>query len=381
MKRASYLNFCCLVITTMTLVSLPASVTRALKSRAVATCAPLWSLMRPWQTAGSSRYKLPPSSLESREKITRLEKENFLLREQCAALQQVLASEEFTTRQTTSLQQILGRDTADPLWKNFFKRRAQHLALRTQMHLQSLPAKVIFRDMRHWGSSMWIDVGEEDNQKLGVKIVAHNSPVVIGNALVGIVENVERHRSEVRLITDARLVPSIRAVRGEQSQRFLLLLLEQLMTILHKRAGLYSSQQEEKTVLSALNDLRHSLQQGWGDYYLAKGELYGSSLPLWRAKRSILHGVGFNYDIADEEGGARDLRTGGGIPLLQPGDLLITSGMDGLFPQGLEVGIVGKVCLLREGDCSYDLEALPAIADFSEIDRVIVLPPCTVPSI
>lgn len=380
MRRPSYFSYLCLFFAVVVAVSLPAGITRAIKNRAVASCSPFWSVFRKWQVAGFSFEGSGSSSID-REKMARIEKENLLLRQRCADLQKIVESEEFISRQITWLQQVQGREALDPQWTEFFKRRARHLSYRLQYHLQSIPAKVIFREPRHWGSTLWIDIGEEDNEKLGVKVVAHNSPVVIGNALVGVVEQVERKRSEVRLITDARLVPSVRAVRGEQTHRSLLLLIDQLSTILQKRSGLYSSLREEGQVLRSLADLRNSLKQGWGDYYLAKGELYGSSLPLWRSKRSILHGVGFNYDAADEEGAARDLRTGEqvegakGLPLLQPGDLLITSGLDGIFPQGLEVAVVAKVQLLREGDCTYDLEALPVVEDVSEIDRVTVLPP------
>lgn len=381
MRRHSYLSFFCLFGTLLALLCLPAGAARALKNRAISSCAPLYLTLRECQNAGISTKKNSPLH---NEKIAQLEKENRLLREQCAALHNILSSDEHIARQGAWLQQVQGRETQDAQWNEFFKRRVRHLAHRLQFHLQSLPAKVIFREPSHWGSTLWIDVGEETNEKLGVKIVAHNSPVVIGNALVGVVEHVEKNRAEVRLITDARLVPSVRAIRGEQGHRSLLLLIDHLTAILQKRSGLYSSQQEEKNVVSSLADLRRSLAQGWGDYYLAKGEVYGSSHPLWRAKRPLLHGVGFNYDTADEEGPARDLRSGEpienpgkGLPLLQPGDLLITSGLDGIFPQGLEVGIVEKVHLLREGDCTYDLEAIPVIENLSEIHHVTVLPPLT----
>lgn len=380
MRRPSYLGYLCLFFAVIAIVSLPTGITRAFKNRAVASCSPLWSIFRQWQIAGFGFERSRPNCVD-REKMVQIEKENLLLRQRCADLQKIVESEEYISRQVAWLQQVQGRETLDPQWTEFFKRRARHLAYRMQYHLQSMPAKVVFREPRHWGSTLWIDIGEEDNEKLGARVVAHNSPVVIGNALVGVVEQVERNRSEVRLITDARLVPSVRAVRGEQTHRSLLLLIDQLSAILQKRSGLYSSLREEGQVLRSLSDLRNSLKQGWGDYYLAKGELYGSSLPLWRSKRPILHGVGFNYDAADEEGAARDLRTGEqvegskGLPLLQPGDLLVTSGLDGIFPQGLEVAIVAKVQLLREGDCTYDLEALPIVEDVSEIDRVSVLPP------
>lgn len=383
MRRTSLHSFLYLFIVFMALVSLPMSVTRALKSRAVASCAPVWSLLRRWQTAGfgfQSAYV--SSTFEYQEKLARLEKENCLLREQCTTLQNILASDEHLAREEAWLKELQGRESVDPQWKEFFKRRACHLTHRLQYHLQSLPAKVVFREPRHWESVLWLDVGEEDNERTGARVVAHNSPVVVGNVLIGVVEHVERKRSEVRLITDTHLVPSVRAVRGEQSHRSLLLLMDHLITILQKRSGMYSSTQEENKVLSSLADFRRSLQRGWGDYYLAKGELYGSSAPLWRAKRPVLYGVGFNYDTADEEGGARDLRSGElvenrekGLPLLQPGDLLVTSGLDGIFPQGLEVGIVAKVNLLREGDCTYDLEAVPVIENLAEIEYVTILPP------
>lgn len=388
MRRPSYFGYLCLFVAVMTMISLPLGITRALKNRAVAATAPLWSSLRQWQIGGFGLSQTKTTTAVSAEKIAQLEKENFLLRQQCASLQQIMACDESIAREVAWLQQVRGREAQElqlqESWNEFFKRRARHLTYRLQYHLQSMPAKVIFREPNHWSSTLWIDVGEEDNEKLGVKIIAHNSPVVIGRSLVGVVEHVQRNRSEVRLITDARLVPSVRAVRGEQSHRCLLQLIDQLASILQKRSGLFSTLNEEKQVLTSLANLRRSLSQGWGDYYLAKGELYGSSLPLWRSKRLLLQGVGFNYDTPDEEGMSRDLRTGEplngvgkGMPLLQPGDILVTSGLDGIFPQGLEVGIVSKVHLLREGDTTYDLEAMPTIDDIAEIDHVSVLPPLT----
>ena len=94
--------------------------------------------------------------------------------------------------------------------------------------------------------------------------------------------------------------------------------------------------------------------------------------------------MGFNYDFPDQDGPARDLRTGEiigskkaqvGIPLLKEGDLLITSGLDGIFPVGLEVAVVTKVECLREGACAYEIEAKAIAENFNELDSVFVLPP------
>src|SRR5690606_8743507 len=97
-----------------------------------------------------------------------------------------------------------------------------------------------------------------------------------------------------------------------------------------------------------------------------------------------LEGEGFNYDFEDEYGPARDLRSGASIdpekkmdptPLLMVGDQLITSGMDGLFPEGLKVAEVTRIHMLREGDYYYDIEAKPACENIEELRLLFVLPP------
>ena len=204
----------------------------------------------------------------------------------------------------------------------FLRRRQQYIAELLCMELHSLPAKVIYREPCFWSSFLWINVGTHDNQRLGRIIVAKNSPVVVGNALVGIIEEVELCRAKVRLLSDAQLVPSVRVMRGQEM--------------------------------------------------LAKGELHGSSLPLWRSRGQILIGLGFNYDTQDEEGHARILRHN--PPLIQEGDLLITSGLDGLFPKGLDVAYVTEIELLHEGETSYEIKAR-AVAQFDTLKDLVVLPP------
>ena len=96
-----------------------------------------------------------------------------------------------------------------------------------------------------------------------------------------------------------------------------------------------------------------------------------------------MKGLGFNYDFSDNEGPARDLRTGEivgssskkQVALLKEGDLLITSGLDGIFPAGLEVAVVSKVHCLKEGASSYELEAKAIAENFNELSSVFVLPP------
>lgn len=198
----------------------------------------------------------------------------------------------------------------------------------------SIPSRVIFRSPSSWYSSLWINVGNADNGSNAEKIVAKNSPVMFGESLIGVIDYVGAHQSRVRLITDSGLSPSVRAVRG-------------------------------------------------ADIYMAKGTLHGTSQPLWRNKNNLLKGSGFNYDFADEQGNARDLRTGKvlqdpsskAIPLLKVGDLLMTTGMDGVFPEGLKVAEVTKIFPLREGDYYYDLEAKPTAGNLDDLSVVFVIPP------
>lgn len=190
---------------------------------------------------------------------------------------------------------------------------ALHLA--DTLPSRAIPARVVFRSPASWSSSLWIDIGKTQ--------VLPNSPVVVGNALVGVIDHVSGRRARVRLITDSGLHPSVRASRD-----------------------------------GAL---------------LAKGELSGSSHPLWRSRGALLEGTGFNYDFSDSAGPARDLRSTDTI--LQPNDLLVTTGMDGLFPAGLEVARVTTVAPLREGAYFYDLLAEPVAPNLDDLTHLFILPP------
>ncbi len=203
---------------------------------------------------------------------------------------------------------------------------------------QAVAARVIFRSPNSWFSSLWINVGDEDNAVLKFKGIGKNSPVLVGNSIIGVIDYLGKKQSRVRLITDSALKPSVRALRRE-------------------------------------NDEVH---------YLAKGELRGAGKPLFRSNGNLLLGIGFNYDFSDEKGAARDLRTGEisdnktnhkALPLLKVNDLLVTTGMDGVFPPDLNVAKITKIYPLKEGDYYYELEAEPACGKLDDLSLVFVLPP------
>lgn len=189
-------------------------------------------------------------------------------------------------------------------------------------------ARIVYRSPAFWNSCCWIR-GAPSTQKNLTK----NSPVVFGNTLIGIIDLETAEQSRVRLITDPELVVSVRAMRN----------------------GLL----------------------------LAKGELCGALHPVARTRGTKLTGVGFHYDFADAEGPARDLRTGQPVghpdapsmPLLAIGDILVTTGMDGLFPKGLHVATVVAISPLQEGDYFYDLEAESLVPSLDALTFVFVLPP------
>lgn len=245
---------------------------------------------------------------------------------------------------------------------------------RTAKLPSAIPARVIFRSPSSWNSSLWINIGKSDHPSM-----IKNSPVVVGSSIVGVIDYVGNHQSRVRLITDSGLTPSVRASRGQIQSRMALENLTRVIHYLQARTDIPNYQQ----VIQELLNFKKNMNKNEQTWTLAKGEIHGSSKPLWRASGTTLKGIGFNYDFADEEGPARDLRTGEPInqnqvptmPLLKVNDLLITTGMDGVFPPGLRVAEITKVDLLREGDYYYSLEAKPTAGNLDDLSLVFVIPP------
>lgn len=356
-----------LVFTLLLLLSLPERAANGLRSGVVMSLAPLWTLLQSPLASASGRV----SSESEWAEVERLQLENTRLREELSWLSDLSWLERSVTFHESELEEEI-----DPS-------RASRISVLLSQELTSLPARVVFRDPSSWNSSLWIDVGERDNQRVGEKIVAKNSPVVLGPSLVGIVEYVGRSHSRVRLITDSALHPSVRTVRGAVQDRRLVELIDEFQSVLCDREELFDSPQELAGLLDDLNLLRQRLGGGSHSWYLAKGEMAGSMEPTWRGRGILLRGVGFNYDFDDEEGPARDLRTGEPrgrgerVPLVEVGDLLVTTGMDGLFPPGLQVGSVVAIDPLREGSYCYSLQAHPSVGSMDRLRLLFVLPPVT----
>lgn len=245
-----------------------------------------------------------------------------------------------------------------------------------------VPAKVIYRSPDTWNSTLWIDVGSDHNVIYGRSVIEKNSPILVGSSVVGAIEYVDKGRSKVRLVTDKSLPISVRVARGEPQAARAAQQAEQLMAFLmqSERGAGFADLPLLIEQLHLLNQDLHEENQKW---MLAKGEIQGGATPLWRGTRQKLKGIGFNYDTPDVQGAARDLRSGSvvgtnkisPIPLIKVNDLLVTTGMDGIFPPGLQVAIVTHVFPLKEGSYSYQIEAVPAAGSLLDISSVFVLPP------
>jgi rod shape-determining protein MreC len=220
------------------------------------------------------------------------------------------------------------------------------------LHQKVVAARLIYRDPLPWGSTFWIDVGADQ--------ISANSPVVIGNSLVGLVDYVGSGCSRVRCVTDADLVVAVRVARG----------MPQAGMLLHHVEALLSGLEPQEEWTAALMQLRERLSHPRELAYLAKGEVVGSGNPLWQGS-GTLKGSGFNHDTADALGGSRDLRSAN---LIEEGDLLITSGLDGIFPPGLDVGWVTHLEPLRQGAIGFEAEVRAAAPQLGHLETIFVLP-------
>lgn len=365
----------------LALMSLPKESTEKLQGTAVAVLATTWNHLLAFKSFFSSNKENQEQSYASLEDIEKLRLENTLLREEIIHLKDVMQQE---LRLINQMNYALDDEETNFSTKTLKARHRLELKKLLQVHLDAVPAKVIFRSPDSWNSSFWINVGTLTNEALGTETIAKNSPVLLGTSVIGVIDYVGKKQARVRLITDSGLTPSVRALRGGMQNNILDEKLNTLIQLLKKSPTALDNTQQQNELITTLESASEMLSHNETTKCLAKGELYGSSKSLWRTQRHQLKGIGFNYDFADGEGPARDLRTGKTknsepheIPqaIIKTGDLLVTTGMDGVFPAGLKVAEVTKVHPLKEGDYYYELDALPIAGNFDDLSLVFVIPP------
>jgi cell shape-determining protein MreC len=379
MRKKIPATYFLLLLLLLLLLSASRELTEQIRGTALAFAAPTWQQLasiKSWMSRAAS--KPPEEDFCSLEAFQTLQLENKLLYTELRHIKESLQREKLLLDQLLQVSEI-DKESAADLKK---KQRLQRKKLANLV--AATPGKVIFRSLALWNSSLWIDLGEHTNSTHGKTVVAKNSPVLSGTSLVGVVDYVGKHQSRVRLITDSGLTPSVRVKREKDADALIKEKIIHLLLLLEKQRGpgnKETAEALENALKSSLLSLNKKENSCW---YLAKGELQGTSKPLWRTSRHLLKGHGFNYDYADGEGPARDLRTGQPIgeeeqlttmPIVQPDDLLVTTGMDGVFPPDLLVAQVTTVTPLKEGDYFYELEAIPAAGNLDDLTTVFVLPP------
>ncbi len=371
MKKKNLLPILAIFFTVLLLLSISKGASERLRSTAATVTSPIWSFF----TQMKSMISNPNSQEEksSHAELLQLTLENQRLKQNLETAYQFI----YESLSLSKNQQVLSNALTVSPQLNYIKSLQQY-------HLTSVPAEVIYRSPTTWNCSLWINKGHRVNRELGHEIIAKNSPVVVGNALIGLIDYVGEGQSRVRLITDSALTIAVRAARGYPQK---LRAAENIHFLINFVLGSEIdgiTQKQKKQIAQQLKTIQKLFLKPQETLLLAKGELHGSSPPLWRSRGQFLIGIGFNYDFADDEGPARNLRSGipfrtndhsDSVQLLKEKDLLITTGMDGVFPAGLEVAEVVKIDELEEGDYTYKLLAKPIADNLDELSLLFVMPP------
>ncbi len=379
MRRTLLISYIIIFITLIGTLSLSRVASDKMRGQSVAFLAPLWDKLLGFKDFLSDPKGTHLQEILSMEKqLHSLQLEKQLVLNELSDLYQKIEIFHQLDSQKARISHLTQSD------QDFFSREEtkvlQRLLPLVKFQFQAMPASILFRSLDQWNSAFWINIGSENNQGLDETAIGKNSPVVIGDALLGVVDYVGKYQSRVRLITDPRVNPSVRVVRGGEQDRQLHQQIEDLIRILRNKRSknAYFDQLQE-----VLHHFKDELAPSKNSLYLAKGIMVGCDTKYSKSGKLILKGTCFNYDFPDKEGSGRDLRTGKSydprisdeIPIIKSNDLLVTTGFDGVFPPNLKVGIVTKVNLLKEGDYFYELSAIPSIQNFDELRHVLVLPP------
>jgi rod shape-determining protein MreC len=224
-----------------------------------------------------------------------------------------------------------------------------------QQGTQGLRVRVLAREPGAWERFLWVDAGRETHGE-GSPLQKH-SPVVCGDAVVGLIEYVGRRQSLVRLISDPQCCPAVQL--SEEGPSGLLHAVRRLDLLLG------ASETVEHQLKRSLQQLLSQIpipDHSGGSW---KGILKGASSD--RRVGQILKG-----DFFAAEWEHRQERS---AKAPKAGHLLVTSGLDGLFPAGLRVGYLEAIQPPNGSQLMRGFTALPAVESLEDLQWLTILSP------
>lgn len=188
------------------------------------------------------------------------------------------------------------------------------------------------RDPGEWASFVWVQLPAEQSAKNWLEC-----PAIIGDCAVGLVDFVKGERCRVRLLSDAQVSLSVTTPRALGSEN--------------------QDDDREKTCSPLIGQVR-----GFGG-------------ALWCSSGTLLAGEGYIPGPPKSALWAHLQKTPAKRQFAV-GDLLVTSGLDGIFPTGLRVGVVTCVETAKLAETRYAF-AIQSAVNLHQIDEICLLKKAT----
>lgn len=208
--------------------------------------------------------------------------------------------------------------------------------------------------------------------------VQKGAGVIIGDCLVGFVDTVQGLCSRVRLVCDTRSKVAVevkkanRLVEDESANASIAALSIDVKYWKElAKQGVFHGSKKALEIERFLGQLDAMLEStSTFESLPLQGLLCGAS-SSWPGDHKRLIAQGFYRQVGVHELSKEK------EDLIEPGDLLITCGLDGRYPPGLRVGYVRQVKAQDPARTLFEVEASMALADFSKERWVWVLPALT----
>lgn len=234
---------------------------------------------------------------------------------------------------------------------------------------QGVKARVLAREPGAWNRFLWVDAGRETVGEEGP--LQKQSPVVFGDAVVGVVEYVGRKQSLVRLITDPQCSLAVQVAK--EGPQGIQVASKRLQSLLRNSTQIDDSLRRALQPLLMQLSHEHQNKVAWRGSLRGAGSTGGGPVCLLGEFYPSESRRPANKEFAPLEVEERELRPAAGA-------LLVTTGLDGIFPAGLKVGYIES---LPAGDevpsgllgPAPTFMALPAVESLDDVQWLTILAP------